>query len=942
MHKYYILIPVLLFPCILSAQFGSLRGIVEDPVSGESIIGANVAIEGHGKGTITDIEGKFLIENIQTGNYTVRISYIGFATLYKEISIRKDEITEIKAMLSEEENLLETVVVKSVRNVASDIVVLNTIKESMQIISGLSAESIRRTLDSDASQVVKRIPGVTVISDRFVVIRGLNERYNTTLLHNINAPSMEPDVRSFSLDVIPSNIIDQILIYKSPAPDLPGDFSGGAIKIFTKSIPENNSMIFDFSTGYRQGSSLKNFQADERRTWYWTGINDGANNLPDDFPENLVVLSNSEIDQAGSSLPNNWGSRKYNSGLDYKFTLTNSFRKTLGKKGAVLGNITSVQYSNSKTIFKVMNRAYEAYDFGGDQSKIRFDFIDTEYGQEIMAGVVHNWALRINDNNVIEFKNLYNHLTSHDFIERTGNQVAQGFAVNNFAFYNEYRGLYSGQLIGTHRLLDQKIKLEWIGSYGHSFNELPDYRRYRRNITDPETQESVLFVPRGQTPDFLGKFYSSMNENIYSGALNFEYKINGSSKSNFIPVVKTGFYFEDRQRSFSARNLGFSRGFNFDESRLTPLSAEELFAPENISVQNGIKLGENFSSGNFFDASNRLLAMYFSLNIPVGEKLNIFGGIRIEDNLQILKSPDRFREGTNTPPFETVNIDQVTVLPSVTLSYKLSSKMVLKAVYGKTINRPEFREISPFGFYDFIYDATATGYTFLRNAHIDNFDLRWEMYPSPNETVSFALFYKRFTDPIESLYGNFGSEQNTFLFRNTDKAYTRGIEVDVRKSFTDVFENKILNNLSLLANLSLMDSEVTIGSELSDLLRVTDRPLQGQSNFIINSGLYYDDRDIGLQINLIYNVIGKRILLVGAGAIADTYEMPRNILDLSISKSLGTRLTIKAGIRDILNQEFLLLQDGNEDGIFDRRNDQVFRRFMPGTTYSLGFSYKIY
>lgn len=942
MHNFLILTLVLLFPCMLHAQYGSLSGVVEDPVAGETVIGANVAIEGQGKGAVTDVEGRFLIENVKAGNYTIKISYIGFATQYKEVAIRKDEVTEIKITLSEEDNLLETVVVKSVRNVASDIAVLSTIKESMQIISGLSAESIRRTLDSDASQVVKRIPGVTVISDRFIVIRGLNERYNTTLLHNINAPSMEPDVRSFSLDVIPSNIIDQILIYKSPAPDLPGDFSGGAVKIFTKSIPEDNTMTFDVSTGYRQGSSLRNFQADERRTWHWTGINDGANNLPGSFPENLVVLGNSEIDQAGLSLPNNWGARNYNSALDYKFTLTNSFRKTIGKKGMVLGNITSVQYSNSKTVFNVVNRAYEAYDFVNDQSKIRFDFSDTEYGQEIMGGVVHNWALRINDNNVIEFKNLYNHLTSHDFIERRGNQVAQGFAVNNFAFYNEYRGLYSGQIIGTHRLLNEAIKMEWIGGYGHSFNELPDYRRYRRNIVNAETQESILFVPRGQTPDFLGKFYSSMNENIYSGALNFEYKIKEFGSTAFTPVVKTGLYFEDRQRSFSARNLGFSRGFNFDEAYLTSLSAEELFAPENISVQNGIKLGENFSSGNFFDASNRLWACYLSLNIPVGEKFNIFGGVRLEDNLQILKSPERFREGTSTPPFETVTIDQIVVLPSVTLSYKLNSKMVVKAVYGKTVNRPEFREISPFGFYDFIYDATATGYAFLRNASIDNFDLRWEMYPSPNETVSFALFYKGFTDPIESLYGNFGSEQNTFLFRNTDKAYTRGIEVDVRKSFSGVFNNRIFNNFSLLANFSLMDSEVKIGNELADLLRVADRPLQGQSDFIVNSGLYYDDTDIGLQVNLIYNVIGKRILLVGAGAIADTYEMPRNILDLSISKSIGPRLTVKIGVRDILNQEFLLLQDGNGDGIFDRRNDQVFRRFTPGSTYSLGFSYKIY
>ncbi|MCH7397985.1 carboxypeptidase-like regulatory domain-containing protein [Belliella sp. DSM 107340] len=936
--KLLLTILLLLVSNYISAQTGSIKGVVKDVNTGETIIGANVRLEGTDKGAATGLDGDFEISNVPAGSHTLIVSFITYSTQKVSVQVSAGNSKVVEISLDEDISELASVTVTAVRETASDISLLRNIKESVQVVSGLSAESIKRTLDSDASQVVKRIPGVTVVQDRFIVIRGLNERYNTTQLHNINTPSMEPDVRSFSLDVVPSNIIDQILIYKSPSPELPGDFSGGMVKIFTKSIPEETSTTLDVSTGFRQGTSLKDFRAEERRSSHWTGWNDEVNNLPGNFPERLTGLSAAEIDQAGRSLPNNWRESNYNSGLDYKLGLTYTFRKDIGKKGMQIGNTTSIQYSNTKTIFNVENNAFEAYDFDTNEPKLRYAFQDVEYGQEITNGIVFNWAWKINDKNVIELKNLYQRLTTHDFIDRFGDQIAQGFKQNNFAFFNEYRGVYSGQLVGSHKLFDETGKLEWVGGYGMTFNELPDYRRYRKNVVDEETGESVLFIPRGQTPDFLGKFYSTMRENIYSGAINFEQKFNQNSNTGFKPMVKAGVYLENREREFDARNLGFSRSPNFNEG-LIQSDIDELFQPENINSINGIRLGENFTTSNFYIATNELRAYYLSLNMPLG-KFNLSGGVRVEDNKQELRSPDRFQPGTSTPPIDPVVIDQVDFLPSVTLAYNINQKMVLKGVYGKTLNRPEFREIAPFGFFDFVFDATIAGNSFLRNATIHNYDLRWEWYPSLTETVSFALFYKDFRDPIESLYGNFGSEQSTFLFANTESAYARGFEVDVRKSMANVIKSKFFSKVSLTANISVIDSQVTLGDSLSLLLRATDRPLQGQSNFIVNTGISYDDEITGLQVNLNYNVIGKRILLVGAGAIPDTYEMPRNVLDLSIRKSLTEKLSVKAGVKDILNQEFLLLQDGNEDGVFDRKNDQIFRRYKLGTQYSIGFTYE--
>ncbi len=927
----------------LVAQLGTVSGVVVDSSTSEPLIGATVSVSsqsGRVFGAFTGEDGSFSMNNVPIAKgYTVKATYYGYDDReILNVEVVGGQAVSLRIEMQEGEYSLNEVTLTAVRKASTEVSVMSIMKESMQIVSGVSAETIKKTLDSDASQVMKRIPGVTVVQDRFVVIRGLSERYNLTLLHNVNAPSMEPDVRSFSMDVLPSSIIDRVLVYKSPAPNLPGDFSGGAIKLYTKGIPDESSLVVDLSTGYRPGSSLKTFVAEERRPLHWTGINDGANDLPSDFPDRVDVLTGEARDNAGKSLPNNWEPTSYNSGLDYKVNLTYSFRKDFGREGQI-GNVTGIQYNNSKTIFNMVNRSYEAYDFTAQSSKLRTDFDDIEYGQEIMTGIVHNWAVRLNSNHVVELKNLYNTLTSYDYIDRFGDQVAQGFTQNSDAFYNEYRGLYSGQMVGTHKLFKESMQVEWIGGLGLSFNELPDYRRLRRNVLDPATGEEVLFVPRGQTPDFLGKFYSEMFETIYSGAVNIEQTFNAQKETLFKPSVQFGGFWEYRDREFSARNLGYSRAFDFDES-LTQVSVGQLFQPENINSSNGIRLGENFSPNNFFAASNRLMAGYLSVNLPIGPRFNVFGGIRLEDNIQSLGS--LLPPGSGGTGFDSVRIEQLILLPSVTLSYNLTSSLILKAVYGRTVNRPEFREIAPFGFYDFIFDATVTGFSGLQNATIDNYDLRLEMYPSPTETISLAFFYKQFQNPIESLYGNFGSEQATFLYRNTESAYARGIELDMRKSLRGLTQFKLLNRTALLVNVSLIDSRVTLGEDLANLLRAKDRPLQGQSNFIVNTGIFYNDEEHDFQVNVLYNVIGKRILLVGAGSIPDTYEMPRNVVDISVSKGLGERFVLRAGIKDLVNQEFLLLQDGNEDGIFDRQNDQIFRRFKPGSVFSLGLSYKIF
>ncbi|MDQ3394712.1 MAG: TonB-dependent receptor, partial [Bacteroidota bacterium] len=352
--KYCFFVVIHLSSTILLAQNGAISGRVADAITKEDIIGANVIIEGTALGASTDLNGNYTIDNIPPGHYNLVISYISYISKkIQGVEVKPGQTSKINLIIEEATTELADIVVTGVRETNTDFALLKSIRESRQVVSGISAEQISKSQDSDAADVVKRIPGVTVIGDRFIVIRGLSERYNAVMLHNAYAPSMEADVRSFAFDIIPSSQLDQMLVYKSPSAELPGDFAGGVVKVFTKSIPSESSLIFSYSTAFRQGTSFNTFRSPERGNMHWTGFNDGRYDLPNNFPTDIRSISNNPdaLAEAGKSLENNWIPEKRNASLDQGFSITNNIRFNLGN--VKVGNISALTYGNSKATFNV-------------------------------------------------------------------------------------------------------------------------------------------------------------------------------------------------------------------------------------------------------------------------------------------------------------------------------------------------------------------------------------------------------------------------------------------------------------------------------------------------------------------------------------------------------------------------------------------------------------
>ncbi len=917
------------------AQEGTIRGTIKDAKTKEDLVGATIFIEAMGKGTSADVNGFFSMSRIPAGNYKIKITFVGYKFKYIEgLKVVADQVTEINTFLEEEGSTLNEVKVIGQKLTNTEVSVISEIKASQQIVSGISSAQISKTLDRTAAEVVKRVPGVTIFGDRFINIRGLNERYNTVMLNNTFTPSMESDIRSFSFDIIPSNQIDRILIYKSPAAELPGEFAGGVVKIFTKSIPEQNSLTVDYGTSFRDGTTGKDFFSPQSGKNAWTGFNDGFSDLPKYFPstdelKNIALTNPQRLQQVGQSLKNSWTPVQSTAIPDQRLAITGAFKKDIGN--VRIGNVTAINYSNTRTNFtKVQNDyGYSTIESTGKADEISV-FNDQQYTNAIRVGILHNWAVRLNDNHTIEFKNLYNQLSNLQFIERNGFENGATWKIESFN--QNYRGIYTGQLLGRHNFNEGKTKVDWVAGYNQSYNQLPDYKRFKYN------SDGTLLVPQGAVQTFnLGRTNIILDEKAITGGVNIVQKLllkKGTTEDkNQELELKAGVYYEKKDRTFNARNLGYVQSSS-SQFNVGALPIDQIFSAQNINTTNGVKIDEQTNKSDAYTANNNLMAFYASGNYSFSKKFNVIAGVRIENNVQKLNGYDN-RDGQPVNPV----LDVTSVLPSVNMTYNFSEKSLLRLAYGKTLNRPEFREIAPFTFYDFVLNRTVTGNPGLKNANVSNFDLRYEFYPTPSEIVSIAAFYKDFTTPIEVVFTS--SSNPVVSFANAQSAYSAGVELEVRKSLEAISNYSLLKNMSLLFNATLIYSRVKLSPDIA-ATQSDNRPLQGQSPYVINTGLNYNNQKSKLQVNLLYNVIGKRIYAVGNnfGALyPDWYEMPRNVVDITFSKAITKNVIIKGGITDILNQKALILQDGNQDKSYDADKDQTIQSYRPGSVYSLGIVY---
>lgn len=919
-----------------TAQLSTIKGKVTDELSSEGVIGASVLIEGTTHGISTDIEGNFELKSVLPGSYTLVISSVGYQSQkIQGVKVASEETVALEVKLRETAEMMEAVVVRAARTTGTQSAVISEIRNAAQVVSGVSQQQIRISQDRDAAQVMSRIPGVTVVDGRFVMVRGIPERYNQVVLNNAIAPSTEIDRRTFSFDLIPSHVLDRMLVYKSGSADNPGDFAGGLIKVFTNNAAENNFLSVTVSGGVRAGTTFSPYLQSKGSPTDVLGFDSGYRALPSSFPStNLRDLPGSSPTRvtAAHSLQNNFVTRQTTATPDMGAGITLGRFRQVGN--ARLSALTSINVSQS---YQNSEREFFRYL---ETAEKRFAYTDNYYEKENKVGILSNWNLNLNAYNKIAFKNLFNQIGENLTVLRTGEDFNQqaGFLRKNYMYEYRSRTIYSGQLEGTHIFPANTSTLNWVFGLNYLGESQPDLRRFRtiRNTpgnTEIDGNEYRMITPPSSNLYDTGRYFGKLRETGGSHGLNYEIKIGGSEQS---PIrLKAGYLVDYRSRTFKTRYFSYTIPGTVpidEEVRLSNLPLGQIFSNENISAQNSFRLEEGTSSKDSYTASNFVGAAYAGVVIPL-DRLNISAGIRGEYNQLKLNS-------SNESGY-AVNVDNTRLSPLgfLNLDYDLSAGSKLRFAYNRTLNRPEFREIAPFLFYDYEFDAERVGNPDLKIATIDNFDLRYEFYPREGEVLSLGGFYKNFTNPIETLI-LIRSESPGFSYQNAGRAYNYGVELEARKSLEGLTGSSFLDRLSVNLNASYIQSRVDYGQNATPG-QERKRALQGQSPYIVNAIASYLDEESGWQFSASYNIFGKRIFAVSSSMFPTIYELPRNSVDLTISKNFRNNLSLKAGIQDLLNMRYRFYQDTDRNAAIDMAKDHPIFNYRRGSLMNVSLTYTI-
>jgi TonB-dependent receptor len=928
-------------------QQGKLVGKVTDKKTKEGVIGATVLVTGTTTAAPVDLEGNYSLP-LDAGTYSITMTYVGFKPLtFPSVVIRSGQTTTLDATMEENATSLNEVTVTGVKQTGTEVALIQDLKKSEVVVSGISSDQIVKSLDRDAAEVVKRVPGVTIQNNSFIVIRGLAERYNTVLLNDALTPSAETDTRSFSFDILPSSVIDRVLIFKSGSPELPGEFGGGVVKVYTKNSVLENSTSLSVSGWAR---STNTFQGDYLSTNHsstdWLGFDNSQRNMPAVLGNlNGNATTGEQLASGRSTLRNELVPTSITSRPDLRLSLGINRKFEIGRM--YVSNVTSISYSNTQEQYDSKRQRF-FYDpktpLEATNLTPLYDYVDTRSLSAVRLGIIHNYQIRLNDRNRLEFRNFFNQYGTDEVVRRQGPNFADyeaGLEHNDYSLHYQSRSIYSGQLGGSHEVGPaSRTQLTWAVGYNYVNRDEPDYRQNQQTrVYDAKKPGDLNPAPYEvsvyNSPQTGSRYFAKLKENTYMASGQIERRFAGRDTTSLNQFkLRAGFYTEQKKRDYDSRLFNYTRN-NTTDPAIAALPLATIFSPENLNMTTGFFLKENTNAQDRYTGENTLVAGYLSAVAPLSERFNLTGGLRLEYNRKFLESGD-----AQSKPYEE---KRTFLLPSLNATYNFNERSLLRAGASQSVNRPEFREVAEYTYSDFANNLFIRGNDTLRTANIYNADLRYEFYPTRSEMISVGVFYKHFTNAIEQTTYAVTGNDLVLTYQNAPKAYDLGVELEARKSLNGISENSFLQHLSFVLNASLIRSRVQIDTDLASNagFALTDRPLQGQSPYVVNLGVFYQDEH-RFQVSAQYNVIGPRIVFVGDRSNnPSVIELPRHVVDLSVTKGIGEHLEIRAGVQNLLNQLVRQYYDFDRNSeINGIENGAAFNRYRRGTYSTLGLTYR--
>lgn len=946
-----VLLLLCFLPGFLLAQQGTISGTVVDGSNSETMISLPVIVVGTDMVITTDFDGKYALQ-VPVGTYTLRFTYLGYTDkIVSDVVVKANEVTYLDIRMDEASTGLEEIVVtaKSIERTENALLMLQRNADKIQ--DGISYQEMSRMAVGNVASAITKITGTSIQEGKYVVVRGLGDRYSISQLNGLPMPSIDPYRNSAQLDMIPTKLLDNIIASKTFTPDQPGTFTGGNIDIKTKSFPEQQTFSLTLAMGYNAQNNLRNDFLSDASTnddIFGYGLKDRARpailsdslfalygdknaELKSRFGDSLAA---STIDQAVNAMDYQFDTLHRRSNMDYGISLAygNSFKT--GKKstlGFILGGTYRQDYEHRPD---ALNASWFVFDINAGDLMNSGNYRRTESSQSPTINGLGGLAYKINELNSIDMNVIYNHsateTTTYLIGEDGNNIIAPSYKKGRAQMWQE-REMINYQLAGKHHLPSLgHLEIDWRASLVNANREEPNLRFFSSQYDE---ESDIEGIPLANVNDPF-YFWRSLTDDIKVGAIDFTLPI--FLRKNDGSKLKFGGYVSHKDR-------------NFDENRYLVASSQfatdftgdfaTFFAPENMGVMRQEKMNNGktrYVIGNYINEATRVensyegyedvQAAYAMITFSPLRKLKVVAGARLESTdifvqskiVQIIgETPD----STNTGQIEVAN-----VLPSLNLIFALSDKMNLRGGYNQTLARPNLREIAPFASFDPLIDEFFIGNPQLVTTDIRNYDLRWEWFTQPGEVFAVSAFYKTFDNPITLQYLN--SSNPEFQYTNADKGEIGGLEFEARKTLG--FLGRRFENFKMSANLTLITSSMDVKQQSG--LEPPSRPFEGQSPVLANLILGYNALKSKWDIQVAYNYTGKRLAVIGLVS-PDIYESGFSSLDAVITKRIG-HVSIKLAANNLLNPYFTT--SSTYEG-----QEYLTRQYKRGTSFVMSVGYEL-
>lgn len=966
-----------------SSATGSVTGVIVEAKSGAPLPGANVKIKGTTTGTSTDLNGRYRLEGLTPGAYSLLFSFVGFQKkTVTGVEITAGQTTQLDVTLREEAAKLKGVVVEAKAARDSNAGLLKEREAAPVVSNAISADMMSKAGISNAADAMKKVTGASVVEGKYVYIRGLGDRYTTTQLNGIAMPTASPNRDAVQFDLFSTNLLDNIVTKKTFTPDLPGNFAGGLTNINTESYPANLTFQISSSTSIgTQTHFTNNFLSTPGGKWDFLAIGDGTRSLPDpvqsltadQIPSNVRRTVSDQLGNGGGSEAGvrlNKLSRSFNNNMAVvrgRAPLNQSYSLSIGNEinsaGDPLGVLLNLNYGYSSSYYEGFQGRYRGPRGDGSDSLDTELLVNEAKGTTTAKlGGLLSLNYRLAQNHELGATAMY---TRHgestaqtrfgQWPEQFGSDPTVHFQDRNLHYTR--RELYSTQLRGRHLfpgLGDTEI--EWTTGVSDTRQEEPDTRLFGNLVR--EQMEDGAVVDTSYVVDLTGfppptRYYRELNENSYSAKVDVSIPFGGNEST-----VKVGGSYRVENRTFNERGFVFEPPSNPSYNG----NPEAYFADDNMGITDTLTIAEGTpferkspEFGNTvyeeseaqdrYQGDQTVAAGYAMVDWSVTERLRLIGGARVErTDLQIESEALEQSTGSGLSPDDTTDgaINVMDVLPSLNAVYELRDDMNLRFAATRTLARPTFREIAPFSRESNVLGELVIGNPSLDRSLITNLDLRWEWFPAPGEIVGVSVFGKGFRDAIEVYLLPTTNGQRTWA--NTD-ARVYGAEFELRTQLGRFAD--LLTHFTLGTNLSLIHSaaeEPQLEGGLGDDSYNGDgggpqnsrdtRPLQGQSPYTFNMDLSYENPNTGTSAGLYFNTFGERLTALGVFQKPDVYEQPFHQLNVTFSQRFRDHWTVDLSVENLLGDTARKIHPFRE-------NEFVYQRTPEERAISLGLSYEL-